>query len=41
MQTVCLTVDSEAMKETAAEYRNLEIQINPVTTVDLITKEGK
>ena len=41
MQTACLTVDSEAMKETASEYRNLEIQINPVTTVDLITKERK
>ena len=41
MQTACVTVDSGAMKETASEYRNLEIQINPVITVDLITKEGK
>ena len=41
MQTACLTVDSEKRKESASEYRDLEIQINPVTTVDLITKEGK
>ena len=41
MQTACLTVDSETRKETASEYINLEIQINPVTTVDLITKQGK
>ena len=41
MQTACLTVDSEKMKETASEYRNLEMQINPVTIVDVITKEGK
>ena len=41
MQTACLTVDSEAMKETASEYRNLEIQINPVTTVDLVAGGGK
>ena len=41
MQTACQTVNSETMKETASEYMNLEIQINPVTTVDLITKEGK
>ena len=41
MQTACLTVDSEAKKETASEYINMEIQINPVTTVDLITKQGK
>ena len=41
MQTACLTVDSGKRQELAPEYRNLEIQINPVTTVDLITKEGK
>ena len=41
MQTACQTVNSEDMNETASEYRNLEIQIIPVTTVDLITKEGK
>ena len=41
MQTACLTLDSEARKETASEYTNLKIQINPVTTVDLITKQGK
>ena len=41
MQTACRTVDSGERHELVSEHRNIEIQINPITTVDLITKGGK
>ena len=41
MQTAWRTVDSGERQELVSEYRNIEIQINPITTIDLITKGGK
>ena len=41
MQTACRTVDPGEKQELVSEYRHLEIQINPITTVDLIAKGGK
>ena len=41
MQTGCRAVDSKDKERKDLEHTNLEIQINPITTVDLITKQGK
>ena len=41
MQTSCQTVDSGERHDLASEHRDIEIQINPITTVDLIAKGGK
>ena len=41
MQTGCRAVDSKDKGRADLEHTNLEIQINPITTVDLITKQGK
>merc|ERR1712002_684643 len=40
MQTSCQTVDSGERHDLVSEHRDIEIQINPITTVDLIAKGG-
>ena len=40
MQTSCQTVDSGERHDLASKHRDIEIQINPITTVDLIAKGG-